>query len=454
VSEKKLTKEDLIQSISRGCKPKKLWKIGTEHEKFGFKKKNLKPICFKDISKIFTALSKKFKWRKIYEGNNIISLRKNNASITLEPGGQIELSGSPLKSLFETCREVNSHQKELDNVCKSLDIDFMGMGVLPKWGLEDISIMPKERYKIMSAYMPKVGTRGLDMMLRTTTIQANYDFSSEEDMIKKFRVSQSLQPAIIALYANSPFVNGKLTKYLSYRSYIWTKTDKDRCGLLPFIYDECFSFERYVDYLLDVPMYFAIRNNKYLNFCGHSFRHFMEGKIKKFPNLIANISDWNVHMTTVFPEVRLKAFIELRGADGGPWSRVCALPAFWAGILYDEETLDKVWDSIKHWKINKIREFYQNVRLYGLRTVNPDGEDLAEFLKRLLNYSSKGLEKRNVRSGEECEKVFLEPLWHILRNGRSPGETWKNLFISEWSNDIDNIYKTNYFKILKENEKV
>ncbi len=312
-----LNKNDLISRFSDGCKPKVDWKIGTEHEKFGFKKKDLTPLTFEDIQNIFGDLIDNYSWSAVKENGNIVELRKNRASITLEPGGQIELSGAPLKNLFHTCKEVNQHHDELNDVCKKYEIEFMGIGVLPKWDLSDLKLMPKERYQIMSNYMPKVGQKGLDMMMRTTTIQANFDFSSEEDMVKKFKVSQSIQPLIIALYANSPFISGKLTNYLSYRSHIWTQTDPNRCGALPFIYDESFSFERYVDYLLDVPMYFIIRNNKYIDLTGYTFKDFLSKKI--IDNVYPELRDWDLHITTVFTEVRLKSFIELRGADGGPW---------------------------------------------------------------------------------------------------------------------------------------
>ena len=289
MNESKLTKGVLMSYFFDGCKEKKNWRIGTEHEKFGFRKKNLEPINYSDIQKILTKLSLKFGWEKIFEEKKIIGLKRHNASISLEPGGQIELSGAPLKNLFETCVEVNSHQDELNAVCEDLGIDFMGMGVLPKWTREHMTLMPKKRYKIMSRYMPKVGSLGLDMMLRTCTIQANFDFSSEQDMKKKIVVSQSIQPLIIALYANSPFINGKLSNFLSYRSHIWSKTDNDSCGLLSMFCDKEFSIEKYVDYLLDVPMYFIIRNNKYIDLTGHTFRDLMDGKIKKMD---ATFSDW------------------------------------------------------------------------------------------------------------------------------------------------------------------
>ncbi len=446
-----LSKNLLVQIFSEGCKEKNEWKIGTEHEKFGFKKKSLEPINFKDIQEIFLKLSKNYEWEKIFEGSNLIALKKDKASITLEPGGQIELSGAPMNNLFETCKEVNQHQSELDDICESMRIDFLGMGLLPKWDIDKIKLMPKKRYKIMSEYMPQVGSKGLDMMFRTATIQANYDFSSESDMIKKMRVSQSLQPVIIALYANSPFISGKVTNYKSFRSYIWTKTDKKRCGILPFIYESSFSFERYVDYLLDIPMYFIVRNNEYINMTNYTFRNFLEKKVLK--KIEPTLADWKVHLTTVFPEVRLKSFIELRGADGGPWSRVCALPAFWTGILYDQENLDETWSSINHWSYSEIVNFYQNVRKNGLNTITPDGKKLSDFTRKIINRSNNGLIRRNIKSDKGNESIFLEPLKKILESGKSPAEMWKKLFFSEWNNDIDMLYETNYFKVL-ENEKV
>ena len=443
-----LNKNLLVKIFSEGCKEKIKWKIGTEHEKFGFKKKSLEPINFQDIHQIFLKLSNKYNWEKVFEDSNLIALRKNNASITLEPGGQIELSGAPMNNLFETCKEVNQHQSELDDICKSMDIDFLGMGLLPKWGLNKIKLMPKKRYKIMSEYMPQVGSKGLDMMFRTATIQANYDFSSESDMVKKMRVSQSLQPIIIALYANSPFVDGKITNYKSFRSFIWTKTDKKRCGILPFIYENSFSFERYVDYLLDIPMYFIIRDNEYINMTKYTFRNFLEKKVLK--KIEPNLEDWKIHLTTVFPEVRLKTFIELRGADGGPWSRVCALPAFWTGILYDKKNLNEIWTKISHWDYSEVVNFYENVRRDGLNTFTPDGEKLSDFIKIILNQSGEGLVRRNVKTDRGNESIFLEPLKKILKSGKSPAEMWKKLFFSEWKNDIDMLYKTNYFKVLED----
>ncbi len=432
--------DSLTSIFSDGCKNKKDWKIGTEHEKFGFKNKNLEPINFENINQIFDLLSTKYNWTKIFENQNVISLKKNGASITLEPGGQLELSGAPFKSLFETCNEVNTHKDELNDVCKSLGVDFMGMGVLPKWDLSKIQTMPKKRYEIMKNYMPKVGSHGLDMMMRTTTIQANFDFSSANDMKKKMRVAQSIQPCVIAMYANSPFIDGKLTKYQSYRSYIWTKTDDRRTGLLKFIYNDDFSFEDYVDYLLDVPMYFIIRNNKYIDLTGLTFRDFLKSDLHN-----PCLEDWKIHSTTVFPEVRLKSFIEVRGADGGPWSRVCALPAFWTGILYDDEVLNTVWDQVKTWKFSEVENFYEQVREKGLDSVSPNGDSLIIFLKQVLDLSRSGLKRRKIIKNDNDESIFLEPLYNIIDSGQSPAKFWIDQYVNDWSCNLDMLYKTNYF---------
>ena len=302
--------------------------------------------------------------------------------------------------------------------------------------------MPKKRYEIMSKYMPKVGKHGLDMMKRTTTIQANFDFSSEEDMRMKMRVAQSIQPCIIALYANSPFINGQLTEYQSFRSFIWTKTDSSRTGLLKFLYKKNFSFDDYTEYLLDVPMYFVIRDNEYIDLTGTTFRQYLKnpkGKLKP------NLDDWHVHLTTVFPEVRLKSFIEVRGADGGPWSRVCALPAFWTGILYDNDIINIVWDHVKKWKFEEIEDLYSQVRSNGLNSKTPQGEDLINFTKKILNYSNKGLQKRKIFKNNQDESIFLKPLFDIVDSGKSPAKFWIDRFVNDWSCDIDMLYKTNYF---------
>lgn len=443
--DKILNKIDLIKDLESGCKPRNLWKIGTEHEKFAYNKSNLKPIDFKKIELLFLSLNQKFDWSKIYESGKLIALEKLGNTITLEPGGQIELSGSPVYNLFETCQQVNAHKYELHSVSEDLNIGYMGIGTLPKWERSDISIMPKSRYDIMRSHMQKVGSHGLDMMLRTCTIQANLDFDSEVDMIKKMRVSLAIQPAIIALYANSPFIGGKLTNYHSYRSLIWTKTDKDRCGTLPFVFDEGFSFEQYVDYLLDVPMYFVRRNEKYIDCSGKSFKDFLEGRLDNLPGEFPSWEDWNDHLTVSFPDVRLKKYIEVRGADGGPWSSVCALPAFWTGILYDQDVLDEVWELIKDWSEEGRKNFYMDVAKNSLQCFSPFGEDVKLLVKKLLTLSKKGLENRKIFNESKDESIFLDPLFSVINSGQSPAEVWKKLFLEQWNGNIDKIYKLNSF---------
>lgn len=446
MDKKVINKKDLVEFIESGCKPKNDWKIGTEHEKFGFFRKDFKPISYDDINVLFSELHKKFGWKKIFENNLLIALEKAGSTITLEPGGQIELSGAPLNNLFHTCQEVTSHQFELNSVSRPMGIEYMGMGCLPKWKLDQIPIMPKQRYEIMRKYMQKTGTNGLDMMLRTSTIQANLDYDSELDMIKKFRVSLSIQPAVIALYANSPFIEGELTNYLSYRSWIWTQTDQSRCGILPFVFDESFSFESYVDYLLDIPMYFVKRNGQYIDCSGDSFKKFMEGGLEKLPGIFPTLDDWNDHLTIAFPEVRLKKYLEVRGADGGPWSSVCALPAFWAGILYDSDVLDETWNLVSSWTDMGRQNFYDDVAKSGLQSKTPDNLDIKVFLKKLLQLSSKGLSRRAIFNEEKKnETIFLNTLSSILDSGESPAEVWKKLFLEKWEQNIDIIYKSNSF---------
>ena len=444
MNKSEIIKETLINYLRDGCKKRKSWKIGTEHEKFGFHKRTLKPINFEDIQNIFKSLVEKFGWEKIIENNFIVGLKKNQASISLEPGGQIELSGAPLNNLFETCREVNAHHQELSQVSSALNVDYMGIGFLPKWDLEDINKVPKERYEIMRNYMKKRGKHGLDMMHRTTTIQANLDFESEVDMVKKFRVSLAIQPAVIALYANSPFISGKVSDYLSFRSWVWQNTDSDRCGTLPMVFDQGFSFESYVDYALSVPMYFLRRNSKYYDFSGYSFEDFLKNK-KPFQSFEFSMQDWEDHLTTIFPEVRLKKFMEFRGVDGGPWSNVCGLPAFWVGLLYDQENLDELTEMISKWSSSQIKDFYDDVIKNGFKARTPNNKTIKLFLKELLIKSKLGLERRNIVNLGNNEAIFLDPLFEILKKGESQAEIWKKMYYNEWKQNVDFIYEQNYF---------
>src|SRR5579862_8784685 len=335
-------KRQLVEYLASGCKPAQEWRIGTEHEKFVFRRDDLRPVAYdgdKGIRALLEGL-RRFGWQPVLDGENIVGLEESGGAISLEPGGQFELSGAPLDNIHQTCDEVQTHLKQVREVTEELGLGMLGLGFLPKWTREDCYWMPKRRYRVMQRYMPTRGKLGLDMMLRTCTVQVNLDFESEADMVLKSRVSLALQPIAVALFANSPFVEGKPTGYLSYRSHVWTDVDPDRSGMLPFVFEDGFGFERYVDYMLDVPMYFVYRDGKYVDVAGQSFRDFMKGRLPGLPGAIPTMSDWSDHLTTAFPEVRLKRIIEMRGADAGPWDQICALPALWSGLLYDPQSLD------------------------------------------------------------------------------------------------------------------
>lgn len=438
------SKSQLVNYLEKGCKPESKWLIGTEHEKFGFHKDSTKPLTYSEpggIKDILEGLQNQFSWQGIYENNHLIALKRDGCSITLEPGGQLELSGAPLSNIHQTCQETNQHLQELKQIADPLKVAFLGMGFHPCATREDIEFMPKSRYNIMQKYMPKVGNLGLDMMKRTCTIQANLDFSSEQDMVKKFRVSLALQPIATALFANSPFTEGQPNGFLSYRSHIWTDTDPDRSGILPFVYEDSMSFERYVDYMLDVPMYFVYRNNNYIDAAGLSFKDFMNGKLSVLPGEVPTISDWEDHLTTAFPEVRLKKYLEMRGADGGPWRRICALPALWTGILYDSDTLDEAWHMIKDWSMTEHNQLRKQVPRYGLHTKFRNIR-VRTLAIEMLALSRKGLTKRAIKS--ECgkdESVFLEPLQIIADTDVTPAERKLGKFHGVWENTLDQLYK-------------
>ena len=345
--------KDLVAHIASGSKPDRAtWRIGTEHEKFAFHKETLTPVPYegeRGIGALLNGLADVYGWERVIENGNPIALKQGLASITLEPGGQFELSGAPLEHLHQTCGETGSHLLQLKDVAGKLGIAFLGLGFSPKWSIEETPIMPKARYKIMRDYMPKVGRLGRQMMFRSCTVQTNLDFGSEADMVKKMRVGLALQPIVTALFAASPFAEGRTNGFLSYRGHIWTDTDPDRTGMLPFAFESGFGFEAYAKYALNVPMYFVYREGKYIDVSGRSFKDFMAGKLPELPGELPTKTDWEDHLTTIFPEVRLKTYLEMRGADSGPWSRLCALPAFWAGIFYCDAALEAAWSLVKAW---------------------------------------------------------------------------------------------------------
>lgn len=435
VAAEPLTREDLVRYLMSGCKPKENWRIGTEHEKFGFEIDTLRPMKYEQIAELLNGIAERFDWDKVMEGDYIIGLKQGKQSISLEPGGQFELSGAPLETLHQTCAEVNSHLYQVKAVAEEMGIGFLGIGFQPKWRIQDIPIMPKGRYEIMRNYMPKVGTLGLDMMFRTCTVQVNLDFCTEADMIRKFRAGLALQPIATALFANSPFKEGKPNGYLSMRSHIWSDTDNNRTGMLPFVFDDSFGFEQYVDYALNVPMYFVYRNNKYVDCSGLSFRDFLEGKLPVLPGELPTLNDWENHLTTIFPEVRLKRYLEMRGADGGPWRRLCALPAFWVGILYDEDSLQSVLDMTYDWT-NEEREMLRNkVPKFGLKTPFRDGY-VKHIAEDVLKLAKDGLEKRGFK-----ETGFLNEVAEVVRTGVTPAERLLEMYHGKWGQNVDPVFE-------------
>lgn len=429
-----LSKDQLVGFFESGCKPKSKWRIGTEHEKFAFKMDDLTRAGYPEIQHVLDRLVSRFGWSPIMEGDKIIGCKRDGQSVTLEPGGQFELSGAPLANLHQTCDEVQSHLYQAKTISEELNVGFLGLGFDPKWKFEDIPRMPKDRYKIMRNYMPKVGTLGLDMMFRSCTIQVNLDFESEQDMIEKFRIGLALQPITTALFEASPFKEGKLSGYNSWRGNVWTDVDNARCGNLPFVFDDGFSFEAYADWALDVPMYFAYRNGEYLDATGQSFRDFMTGDLAAAPGEIATMADWETHLSTVFPDVRLKKFLEMRGADGGPWSMICALPAFWVGLIYDDQAQAECLDMISGWTVDEMTALREEVPRDGLRTKFRNGT-AADVAAQALAISRGGLERRGLD-----EVKFLRRLEQIVEAGESQADVLLRLYESEWERSVDPVY--------------
>jgi len=437
------TKAQMVSRLESGNKPKADWRIGTEHEKIGFCLERKTPLPYNGECSIKSMLTgmQRFGWDPLYEAENVIALKREGASVSLEPGGQFELSGAPLETVHQTCGEVNRHLREVREVADEMGAGFLSLGFRPDTKLEDVPVMPKGRYKIMRDYMQKVGTHGREMMFRTCTVQTNLDFGSESDMVKKMRVSLALQPIGTALFANSPFTDGKLNGYKSYRSRIWLDTDPDRTGMLPFVFEEGFGFERYVDYALDVPMYFVYRNGVYLDASGKSFRDFLEGKLDILPGEKPTIDDFDDHLSTIFPEVRLKTFLEMRGADTGPWSELCAFPAFWVGLLYDQTALDTAWNLVKDWSEEERQQLRNDVPKMGLQTPFRD-KTIRDIALAALAISREGLNARSkLNAHGENESVFLQELDDFARSGHSNADRLINLYKGAWDGDIMRAYE-------------
>ncbi len=434
--------QELTDYLAGGCRPAESFRIGTEHEKFAFFRDDHTPVPYfgeASISALLKGMQEKLGWEPIIDEGNIIGLAEANGmgAISIEPGGQFELSGAPLENLHETCKESNHHLATLREIAEPMGIRFLGIGGSPLWTYDETPQMPKSRYAIMTRYMPKVGTQGLDMMYRTCTIQVNLDFSSEADMRQKMRVSMKLQSLATALFASSPFTEGKPNGLLSWRGDIWRDTDNRRSGVLPFAFKPDFGFNDYVEWALDVPMYFIVRDGKYRDCTHMTFREFMAGALKgEIAEWQPNLGDWTNHLSTLFPDVRLKRFLEMRGADGGPWRRICALPAFWVGLLYDQTALDAADALTADWSVEDVIAMRDTVPAQGLKA-RIAGRDLLDVARDGVSISRQGLQARKRLNSEgQDESVFLNPLDEVLAKKATLAEDLLSLYHGRWNNSV------------------
>ncbi|SFR37442.1 glutamate--cysteine ligase [Litoreibacter janthinus] len=435
----------LAQLLADGCKPKEDWRIGTEHEKFGYCQDTHKPLPYegeRSIHAVLSGLRDRFGWAPVEEGGYLIGLTKDGANVSLEPGGALELSGAPLETVHQTCDEVNSHLAEVKSVSDEIGVKFIGLGAAPEWSHEEMPLMPKGRYKLMNNYMEKVGTMGTAMMRRTCTVQVNLDFGSEADMVQKMRVALALQPVAVALFSNSPFFEGKPNGHKSWRSRIWRDLDADRTGMVPFVFDEGMGFEAWVQWVLDVPMYFVYRDGKYIDALGQSFRDFLKGELPALPGEKPLLSDWADHLTTVFPEARVKQFIEMRGADGGPWRRLCALPALWTGLCYDQSALDAAWDVAKGWDAETREAWRVAASVDGL-AAEVNGLKMIDLAREVVAISESGLKARAKPGAGGLvpdETHFLNALKESIETGQTPADELLAKYHGEWNGDLSRIY--------------
>ncbi len=441
------TRDQLVAPMAAGEKPPARWRIGTEHEKLVYRHADKRAPSYDEPGGIRDMLMamQQYGWEPVYEGGNVIAMSGEDGAISLEPAGQLELSGAPLENLHQTCAETGRHLKQCKEIGDRFGVGFLGLGMWPDKSRAELPVMPKGRYDIMLRHMPRVGSMGLDMMLRTCTIQVNLDYSSEADMAKKFRTGLALQPLATALFANSPFTEGRPNGQLSYRSHIWSDTDPARTGMLPFVFEDGFGYERYVDYMLDVPMYFVYRDGRYIDAAGQSFRAFLKGELPALPGELPTPADWQDHMSTAFPEVRLKSFLEMRGADGGPWNRICALPALWVGLLYDQTALDAAWDLVKGWTMEEREALRSAVPAQGLAAAVPGGRALQDLAREVLDIAHAGLAARGrLNAAGDNETGYLEPLIEIAQSGREPAQRLLDKFNGEWAGDMARVYEESF----------
>ncbi|MCK0169141.1 glutamate--cysteine ligase [Jannaschia sp. S6380] len=437
--------DQLAGYLASGCKPRSEWRIGTEHEKFGYCKDTLRPLPYegaRSIHAVLSGLRDRYGWAPVEEGGKLIGLEKGGANVSLEPGGALELSGAQVETIHQTCDEVNDHLREVKSIADEIGAGFIGLGAAPIWRHEDMPLMPKGRYKLMDAYMGRVGTMGRVMMRRTTTVQVNLDFASESDMVQKLRVALSLQSVATALFANSPFFEGKPNGHKSWRSRVWRDLDADRTGIPSFVFDDGFGFEAWVQYALDTPMYFVYRNGEYVDALGMSFRDFLKGELPALPGEKPTLSDWADHLTTLFPEARIKKYMEMRGADGGPWRRLCALPAFWVGLLYDQSSLDAAWDLAKNWDQETRLALRVAASEAGLQA-EAGGVRMHDLARECLDIAEAGLKARAMPGAGGLvpdETHFLNALRESVETGKVPADELLDDYHGPWDGDLTRIY--------------
>ena len=436
------SRDALVAWFEMGCKPAGSFRVGTEHEKVPFYRADHSPVPYggeRGIRALLEGMCAHLGWERIENGENLIGLydAKGEGAISLEPGGQFELSGAPLSDAHATADELDRHLTACRVVADPLGIGFLTLGMSPKWSLAETPSMPKSRYAIMARYMPKVGTRGLDMMFRTATVQVNLDFASEQDMVTKLRVGLALQPAIAALFANSPFTDGKLNGLVSARSEIWRHTDPARTGMLAFAFEAGMGFERYVDYALDVPLYFLKRGDHYQDVAGGSFRDLLAGRLAQAPGERATLADWANHLSSIFPEVRLKRFLEMRGADVGPPDRIVALSALMAGLYYDPNALHAAEMLTQGWTAEDRQKLRDDAPVLGL-AAEIRGRDLRSVAIDMLAIAQGGLKRRaRLNTKGEDETIHLRSLEASAESGREPARHWIERYERPWGRSVE-----------------
>lgn len=429
---------DLVGHLASGEKPRERWRVGTEHEKIGLYQSDFRRVPFEGpngIESLLESIAREAGWARLPEEGRLVALEKDGASITLEPGGQLELSGAPLASIHETCREFSAHLELVRRLSEPLGIVWLSLGMDPVHGLAEVPRMPKARYAIMRDYLPKRGELALEMMHLTATVQANFDYASEADMVAKLRMALGVTPIVSAIFANSSIYEGKVSGFVSRRLEIWRHTDPDRSGIPSFVFQEGFGYERWVEWALDVPMFFVVREGRYRPAGGISFRRFLE---RGFEGERATLGDFERHLTTLFPDVRLKRIIEVRGSDAVPPGLICALPALWKGLFYDADACAAAFELAARWSQEEREAAMESVSRAGL-AAQVGGRPVLELARELVEIAGEGLRRIAEASRQPDERRFLEPIRAQLALGKSPGEVVLERWEGEWNRSLQRL---------------